>query len=84
LGVFNPLEGAEITSKDLADMLGAMEGRPWAEFGRTGKAITANRLARLLKPFGIVPGLIGPENDRKRGYQLSRFLEVFGRHLSPV
>ena len=29
--------------------------RPWAEYGKSGKPLTQNRLARLLKPLGIVP-----------------------------
>ena len=37
-------------SADLVAALVAIEGRPWAEYGRTGKPITQNKLARLLKP----------------------------------
>jgi hypothetical protein len=50
----------EMASADLVEALVAIEGRPWAEFGRNGKALTQNQLARLLKPLGIVPQKIGP------------------------
>ena len=33
----------------------AMEGRPWAEFGKARKPITKNRLAALLGGFHVVP-----------------------------
>jgi Protein of unknown function (DUF3631) len=70
-----------ITSQDLVDYLVHMEGRPWAEMGRTAKPLTQNRLARMLVNFRIVPGYVGPESDRKRGYVLARFLDAFARHL---
>jgi hypothetical protein len=73
-----------ITSADLATVLGAMEGRPWAEFGRTGKPMTINRLAMLLKPFAVFPRKIGGKEDRVNGYLLPHFFEAFGRHLPPL
>jgi hypothetical protein len=72
-----------ITSVDLANSLVKLEGRPWAELGRAAKPITQNRLARMLAPFKIIPGYVGPASDRKRGYALSRFLDAFARHLPP-
>lgn len=73
--------GATITSADLVSSLAKLDGRPWAELGRTAKPITQNRLARMLVPFKIIPSYIGPTDDRKRGYALVRFLDVFARHL---
>jgi len=43
-----------LTSADLVQALNAVEGRPWADWNR-GKGLTANALARLLKPFAIAP-----------------------------
>jgi hypothetical protein len=77
----SPAAEDELASQALCDRLAPLEGRPWAEFGRTGKPVTANRLARLLKPFMVIPGNIGPEGARVRGYKLASFLEAFGRHL---
>ena len=70
----------EVSSKDMMDYLVTLKERPWAEFGRTGKPVTANRVARLLKPFKIIPGPTGG-HDKERGYRLARFLDAFARHL---
>jgi putative DNA primase/helicase len=72
----------EITSAALIERLCAIVPRPWAEFGKSGKPITQNKLARLLKPLGIGPGLIG--NDRLHGYKQEGFAEAFERYLSPL
>jgi putative DNA primase/helicase len=47
-----------IRSRDLAGMLRDMEGRPWAEWGPQRLPLSANGLARLLKPFGIRPATL--------------------------
>jgi len=65
----------------LVEQLVAMEGRPWAEFGKPPKAITQNALARLLKPLGISPQLVG--TARKGGYLRWQFTEVFEAYASP-
>jgi hypothetical protein len=74
----------QIKSEELVRILVAMEGHPWAEFGRDGKPLTQNRLARLLKPYRITPGTIrigpGPK-DTAKGYKLAQFADVFERYL---
>jgi hypothetical protein len=63
--------------------------RPWAEYGRGGKPITQNKLARLLKPLGITPQQIrvGVDEAGKdiqvRGYRKVDFQEAFERFLPP-
>ena len=42
-------------SSDLLLELLKMEHRPWPEFGRDSRGLTAPRLANLLRPFGIIP-----------------------------
>ena len=54
----------EITSADLVKKLHALEDRPWNEWGRFKKPITANGVARLLKRYDIKPGTLGSGNDR--------------------
>ena len=73
----------EIPSGILVEGLVAIEGRPWAELGRSRKPLTQNRLARLLKPLAIAPGNVGPEENRVRGYLLEQFKEAFSRYLGP-
>ena len=45
-------EQTEIPSAELVEALVALDGRPWAEMGKSRKPITQNRLARMLKPLG--------------------------------
>jgi Protein of unknown function (DUF3631) len=68
-------------SADLVEALIQIEGRPWAEYGRTGKPLTQNQLARLFKPLAIVPGTLRAGSARGQGYQLHEFEEAFARYL---
>lgn len=72
----------EIASADLVKELIAIEGRPWAEMGKSGKPLTQAKLARMLKPLGITPDHIDPQT-RARGYKLTQFEEAFLRYLPP-
>jgi hypothetical protein len=72
---------AETPSVDLVKALIGLEGRPWAELGKSRKPLTQNRLARMLKPLGIAPKKIGPEKERVNGYVCAHFEEAFGRYL---
>lgn len=74
----------KLASVALANALSQMEGRPWAEFGKSQKPITANQLAKQLHRFGVSPKPVrfgsGPE-DVKKGYCLADFSEPFDRYL---
>jgi hypothetical protein len=76
-------EAPAIASADLVKALVAIEGRPWAEMGKNGKPLTQNKLARMLKPLGIGPDKIGPEDKRLNGYKRERFKDAFARYLPP-
>jgi hypothetical protein len=71
----------EISSKQLADALAMMEGRPWPEW-RGGKPISSHAVARLLKPFGIEHGYVG-SRKKDRGYEVNMFDEAFARCITP-
>jgi putative DNA primase/helicase len=74
----------KIASDTLVEKLIAIDGHPWAEYGRSAKPITQNRLARLLKPLGIAPEQIRfATNDSRKGYGLHHFKEAFERYLPP-
>jgi hypothetical protein len=44
--------------------------------------VSQNKLARLLKPLGIGPGLIG--THRLSGYRLAHFTDAFERYLTSL
>jgi hypothetical protein len=69
-----------ISSNELAATLGAMEGRPWADW-RNGKPMTANGLARMLGPFGILPGTKRAGSNTFKGYLYSDFTDAFASYL---
>ena len=68
-----------ITSAELCAALADLEARPWAEFGRSRKPITAPQLARQLRHFGIAPDSIrvGASATTLKGYLIKAFDEVF-------
>jgi len=69
-----------LPSAALADALGGMENRPWSEW-RNGKPITAAALARLLAPFGIIPGTKRHGGATFKGYLLADFADAFESYL---
>ena len=69
-----------LRSAEVAEILGAMENRPWSEW-RNGKPITPAGVARLLAPFGIVPGTKRGGEATFKGYLLSDFMEAFATYL---
>jgi putative DNA primase/helicase len=72
-------------SADLVARLIDLEGRPWAELGKSRKPLTQNQLARFLKPLGIttVRGRPAPGEKPYWVYEPSFFNEAFSRFLSP-
>jgi Protein of unknown function (DUF3631) len=77
-------EPGNLPSAVAVTILGAMEDRPWSEWGKSGKAITQSALARLLRPFQVYPGTVrtGPAADETaKGYQLAHFKDAFERYL---
>ncbi len=70
-----------LASARLAELLSDIEGRPWAEFGKSRRPISANQLARLLRPFGVSSRNIRVGDDTPKGYPLDDFAEAFERYL---
>jgi hypothetical protein len=81
----NPLPVIErIASEELSKALAEMEGRPWAEWGKTGKPITKNRLARFLSErYSIGPPktMRLPDERRLNGYDREWFEESWESYL---
>ena len=59
--VFDELAIKTISSAHLIEKLVEIVPRPWGEYGRSGKPLTQNKLARLLKPLGIASEHIGKD-----------------------
>jgi hypothetical protein len=70
-------------SSDLAEALAKIEGRPWAEWGRSGKPISPNQIAKLLKEYKIYSGTVRDGDRTAKGYYLNAFAEAFTRYLGP-
>jgi putative DNA primase/helicase len=73
---------AEIKSADLVSALVAMEGHPWAEYGKNGKPLSPNSLARMLANDHISPDTIRfADGSLAKGYRRSQFEDAFARYL---
>lgn len=81
--VFDEKKIDRLASGDLCDALAAMEGRPWAEFGKARKPITKTQLARQLADFHISPDNVRIGSKIAKGYYLHWFDEAFERYLAP-
>jgi Protein of unknown function (DUF3631) len=70
-----------ITSADLVAALVADPERPWAEWGKNGKPLTQNQLARLLRPFGIISETVHPAGrPHAKGYKRAHFEEAWAAY----
>jgi putative DNA primase/helicase len=77
---FDEAKSDVLSSADLVGKLTAEPDSQWAEW-RSGKPITQNQLARLLKPFGIAPGQVWITPDRQsRGYRRDHFKDAWVRY----
>jgi hypothetical protein len=66
-------------SLDLCEVLNGMEGKPWGDW--KGKNLTPNQLAKLLKPFKIVPDTIRVGGKTAKGYYRHQFEQAWSRYL---
>jgi putative DNA primase/helicase len=83
--IFEEAAKDELPSATIVQRLVEIDGRPWPEFGRSRKPITQNRMARLLKVFGIAPkGTIRFGNRTGKGYERKAFEDAWNRYLPPA
>jgi hypothetical protein len=74
----------EMTSAEIVKRLHVMEERSCTEMPvRNPRPLTTNLLARLLRPFKVYPGKVGPKTHRVHGYRLLAFADAFARHPLP-
>jgi hypothetical protein len=79
---FEAKDTDRLSSEEICEALIAAEGRPWAEYGKSGKPISKNQLAKRLKRFKIVPDTIRIGDKTAKGYYRRQFQEVWDRYLS--
>jgi putative DNA primase/helicase len=72
-----------LSSKEIVDRLCEQDDRPWADMDR-GRGLTKNKLASLLRPFGIRPQQIKFYNVNQRGYRAEQFADAWARYLEPL
>jgi putative DNA primase/helicase len=71
-----------LSTEYILNALNADREAPWADW-RRGDGISAEKLARMLKPFGVKSAQIQRDNVRDRGYVFGHLKPVFERYLSP-
>ena len=77
--IFDERLTEKISSKDLAECLCGIEGRPWAEWSR-GRPISPNQIARILKRFSIHPQTIRTAEGTPKGYRRADFEDAWARY----
>src|SRR5207245_564668 len=84
--VFTEKGSDRILTAELLNALVERETEPWGEWW--GKPVASGdtkgpgaKLARLLKPFGIIPKPMRVGEERGRGYDRSDFADAFARYL---
>jgi hypothetical protein len=80
VAMFVEKDADSLPSADICDDLEKMEDRPWPEW-KNGKPITPRQVAKLLKPFQIVPKKIRFELSAKQGYERAAFDDAVHRYL---
>jgi hypothetical protein len=78
--IFDAKDQEVLFSDDLIAELTKNADSDWAEW-RNGKPITQAQLARLLKPYGIIPERVKIGELRKRGYVRAWFVEAWETYL---
>jgi hypothetical protein len=72
----------ELLTKFIIERLVGMEEKPWSEYGRAHKPISAKQLAALLRGFGIFSVEVHPELlPHGKGYKRQQFADAWGRYL---
>ena len=71
-----------IFTAELLDRLHDLDHRTWHEWGKKGEPMTPHALSVILrKSFGIYSRSQRRGEDKRRGYQLSDFIEAWERYL---
>jgi hypothetical protein len=79
--VFGAKDAEELTTGKLLERLHKLDGAPWPYLN--GGQLDANKLARLLKPYGVVPKQFRDRSsgEKVRGYRRGDFEDAWARYL---
>jgi Protein of unknown function (DUF3631) len=77
--IFAAEKADKLSSAVLTNKLVELEGRGWAEYGKSEKPLTQHRLAALLRPLLVIPESVGA--NRLKGYLLVRLADAFARYI---
>jgi Protein of unknown function (DUF3631) len=77
--VFDERGVDRVGSAALAEALHEIEEAPWAEW--YGRPITANAIARLLKPYEVKPKKLRIGDATPRGYRRDQFVDAWERYI---
>jgi hypothetical protein len=78
--IFGVQDVDRLASAELVEELAGLETSPWGEWSQ-GKALSAAKLARLLRCFGIAPHSIRIGDRTPKGYLREDFEDAFRRYL---
>jgi putative DNA primase/helicase len=88
--VFDDRQADRLWSEQICEALAAMEGHPWAEYGKNAKPISKNQLASRLRRFKadpdgkvpIEPSTVWIGQHSKKGYRRDQFEAAWNRYLT--
>lgn len=79
--LFDQCAVEKLASEEIVTKLATLEERPWSEWGRLRKPLSAPQLAKLLKPFEIKPRNLRLSGGRvAKGYVRPDFKDAWGRY----
>jgi hypothetical protein len=81
--IFNDSQADRIATADLVSALTEVETSPWGEWNH-GKPISQAKIARLLRPFEIVPHNVRIGEKVLKGYERQDFEDAWKRYLRSV
>lgn len=77
---FDSGNAATYPTEMLLGYLTSIDDAPWPTYAK-GKPMTARNLARLLRPYGILPQTIRFPSGLAKGYTVADFADAFSRYL---
>lgn len=80
--IFEEKGSDRLPSAELMQALNAMEDAPWVDIDH--KPLSANKMARLLKPYGVMPKNIRQGTTVPKGYIKTDFTDAWKRYTPAI